>query len=95
MKVNIGDPSNIAQIGNKSHNLDYKTEPKFLDKLDQFLPKSGDLQQIQAVIAKADKVNPAELLGYQIKASNYHLRVELVSKVAESALGTVKKLQGS
>jgi hypothetical protein len=34
-----------------------------------------------------------ELLLYQIKAGQFNMRVELVSKVAESLLGTLRKLQ--
>lgn len=95
MKVSIEDKLNFGQLVNKSQGFDYKTDIKFLEKLDQFLPKSKDILRIQSVIGKAENVSPGELLSYQIKASNYHLRVELVAKVAESALGTVKKLQGS
>lgn len=36
---------------------------------------------------------PQELLRYQIVAGNFGLRVELVSKVADGLLTTVKRLQ--
>jgi len=44
-------------------------------------------------VASGHNFVPRELLLYQIKASQLHLQVELVSKAAESMLATVRKFQ--
>lgn len=54
-----------------------------------------ELQQIGQKLTANHSFSPRELLLYQIKASDYHLRVELVAKTAESMLGTVRKFQNS
>ncbi|NLF24907.1 MAG: hypothetical protein GX589_04520 [Deltaproteobacteria bacterium] len=49
--------------------------------------------QLQHRVASGHNFVPRELLLYQIKASQLHLQVELVSKAAESMLATVRKFQ--
>lgn len=60
---------------------------KVWESLNQFLKPENIIQGTSKNIA------PKDLLLLQIKASSYHLRVELVSKAAESLLATVRKFQ--
>ncbi|MGI6525736.1 MAG: hypothetical protein ACOX2O_10690 [Bdellovibrionota bacterium] len=53
-------------------------------------------QEIQGVyqeLEKGSSLTPKDLFMYQVKAGNYFLKVELISKAAESASGTFRKLQ--
>jgi len=52
-----------------------------------------ELKAIQEKALEGGAFQARELLLYQIKAGEFNLRVELVSKVAESLLGTLRKLQ--
>ena len=54
-----------------------------------------EITELQQKLISGNKIPPKELLLYQIKAGQFGLRVELVSKVADSALSTARKLQGS
>ena len=73
--------------------LNGATKPKrnFLDQLNKELTPQFQAHDLQNI----DKISPKELLGYQLKASSYHMRVEIVAKVADSFLGTVRRLSGS
>ncbi len=60
----------------------------------------GDMQSVQKElkaftegIVSGKAYSPRELLLYQIKASQFGLGVELVSKVGESASSTLRKLE--
>ncbi len=55
----------------------------------------SDIDKIQTQISKGIKFKPEQLLSYQIRAGRLHLKVELASKVAESASGTARRLQSS
>ena len=52
-----------------------------------------ELLKLREGLAAGKTFTPHELLRYQITASNFGLRVELVSKLADGLLTTVKKLQ--
>jgi hypothetical protein len=52
-----------------------------------------ELGAIQQKAIGGGALEARELLLYQIKSSNFNLRVELVSKLSESLLGTLRKLQ--
>ncbi|MCB0338506.1 MAG: hypothetical protein KDD53_02830 [Bdellovibrionales bacterium] len=54
---------------------------------------SQDLSKVRQAIVDGKMLNSRDLLLYQIRASNFHLRVEMASKVAESFSATVRKLQ--
>ncbi|RMG40370.1 MAG: hypothetical protein D6719_11050 [Candidatus Dadabacteria bacterium] len=45
-------------------------------------------------ISNTNKLTPVRLLKYQMLVGEFHLRVELLSKVAESAAATIRKFQG-
>ena len=51
------------------------------------------LVKLQADLMRGKSFNPRELLGYQIMAGQFNLRVEMLSKVAESASAAIKKFQ--
>lgn len=69
---------------------------EFKEVLDGLKGKGDPFLEIQKMskelLTKKDPT-PQELILYQIKAQQFGLRVELVSKIAESAAGTFKKLQ--
>ena len=52
-----------------------------------------ELVTLQEKIIGAKQLSSQELLYYQIRASQFGMRVELLSKVGESALATVRKFQ--
>jgi hypothetical protein len=76
---------------------------KFQDVMDQNMsqPAAGltgpdlypQLVKLQADIMRGKNFSPRELLGYQIMAGQFNLRVEMLCKVAESASAAVKKFQ--
>ena len=53
----------------------------------------GQVQDMQTKIAAGTRIDLREMISYQIKAGQLGLHVELISKVAESVLTTVRKLQ--
>ena len=53
----------------------------------------AELTQLQQRIERGDKIDSRELILYQIKAGQFGLEVELVSKVAEAGLSTARKFQ--
>jgi hypothetical protein len=62
--------------------------------------KAGDLGGLQKdlnlfsqSVMAGKKFNPQDLIVYQMKAGQFGLGVELVSKVAESASATLRKLE--
>ncbi len=52
-----------------------------------------DIAKLQSSAVSGKALSTQELLYYQIKANEFNLRVELTSKVAESAISTTKRLQ--
>lgn len=53
----------------------------------------AELASLQKVALGKSSFSNKELLLYQVKAGQMHLQVELVSKVAESGLAALRKLQ--
>jgi len=53
------------------------------------------LQKMSNKLLSQKEMAPRELLQYQLMANAFHVKVELVSKVAESASATLKKLQNN
>lgn len=52
-----------------------------------------EIQEIQKSILNGKELSGKDLILYQIKTGHFSMRVELVSKVAEAAVSTVKKFQ--
>jgi hypothetical protein len=53
----------------------------------------NELAHIRGRALEGKSVDARELLLYQVKAGEFNVRVELLSKVADSFLSTIKKLQ--
>ena len=53
----------------------------------------GELRELQRRVEGHAPISSRELLVYQLKASRFHLQVELLSKAAESLLGALRKFQ--
>ena len=51
------------------------------------------MNQLTERVLRGDKLNSRELLLYQVKAGQFGMHVELISKVAESGSASVRKLQ--
>lgn len=52
-----------------------------------------DLVQMQKDVMSGKELSMRDLFRYQIKAGQFHLRVELLSKAAEGMLASVRKFQ--
>ncbi|MCO6430205.1 MAG: hypothetical protein J5J00_05040 [Deltaproteobacteria bacterium] len=59
------------------------------------LDSFSEIAQVQQRILSGQKLTPQELIIYQVRAGEYNLRVELVSKIAESVMATMRKFQSS
>ena len=55
----------------------------------------AEIRELQQLLLSGRKIPPEKLLVYQIKAGQYGMRVELVTKLAESMLATVRRFQNS
>ena len=53
----------------------------------------ADLATMQKGLESGKVFSPSELILFQVKASKLHLRVELVSKSAETVHATARRLQ--
>ena len=81
--------------------------PSFVSVLDRVRATFNDLgelrtkevlgarKEVEAALASGTKLDPAKLFLFQQKASDFGLRVEMLSKVAEAGLATLRKLQTS
>lgn len=76
------------------------SKESFSGVLNRVSEQSGDLKTLQKDlksftegIIQGKAYSPRELLFYQIKASQFGLGVELISKVGESASATLRKLE--
>ena len=81
----------ILILPTRSHGVDFK-------QLKDSLRSSGDglysdIQRLQQQVMSGKSLSSQELITYQIKAHQFGLQVELVSKVAESAVSSLKRLQ--
>ena len=54
-----------------------------------------EITQLQQAILKGEKISAQQLIYYQIKAGQFNLQVELISKVSDAALTTLRKFQNS
>ncbi len=94
MKVGAVQKQNLSGIVNQ-----IKSAPKvnFKEVLQQAKNPTVDMNQtildMYQKIQSGQKVAPTEVFVCQVKANSYFLKVELASKAAESASGTLKKLQ--
>lgn len=55
----------------------------------------GELQQLQQKILKTQNPTARDLLLYQVRAAQFGMGVELVSKIAESVSATIRKFQSN
>ena len=88
--------SSIAPVESSTNGVKNKTINSFsniIKTLQRNLDQQIDLPKIQPFQGQIKQAT--ELINTQIKANNYLLNVELVSKVAESASSTLKKLQNA
>lgn len=87
--------SSIQQNRDKQSFNDVLEEIRNQPKLDSMLGLDlhRDINTLKADLMAGRKIAPAELLLYQIKVGQFGLRVELLSKVAEGFLSTVRKFQ--
>lgn len=53
----------------------------------------GGSQLLDKLGSKGFKISPQELIVYQVRAGQFGLRVELLSKLAESAMSSIRKFQ--
>lgn len=53
----------------------------------------AELATLRAKITRKGNIDARDLLLYQIRSGEFGLRVELISKVADSLLATTRKLQ--
>jgi hypothetical protein len=53
----------------------------------------GEANRLRAALDRGQSLSPRELIALQIHAGEVGIRVELVSRVVESALGAVRRLQ--
>ena len=58
---------------------------------------SGDLHEainaMEKQILSGKQISPSDLISFQMITSRFNMKVELISKVAESVSGTIKKFQ--
>lgn len=57
------------------------------------LDPHAELVKLQGLFLSGKKFEPRELLYYQIRASQFGLGVELISKVAESVSAALRKFE--
>jgi hypothetical protein len=80
----------------KSPAIQPKPKVSFQEMHERMKPASDPFNELKSFERRAmqgAQFSPAELLSFQVKASELHFRVELGSKVAESFSSTVKRLQ--
>lgn len=54
-----------------------------------------DLGKLQSAIVRGVKFSPQDLIVYQIKASEFGLRVELVTKLSEALMTCMRRFQNT
>ena len=54
---------------------------------------SRQIDRVAEAAISGKEISPRELLAFQIRAGQFGLRVELISKMAESGISTLKRLQ--
>lgn len=53
----------------------------------------GELRKAEQTLLAGGSLSSQQMLLMQLKATDAHMRVELLSKIAESAIATAKRLQ--
>ena len=88
---------NPAQEGKTEANRSKSFGQELLEAKQEPLNSSRDLYQdlvqMQQQILKSKSVPAKDLILYQIKTAQFGLHVELLSKIGESALSTIRKFQ--
>lgn len=87
-KPGVGNLSEKPRLETKTQKLSFESVLKET-KTDPYT----ELIKLREGLNTGKVFTPQELLRYQITASNFGLRVELVSKVADGLLTSIKKLQ--
>ncbi len=99
MQSNTISPSSTVRLPQISENKTIANGEgaRFGQVMDELRGKSRDpyieLKSLKEKLLGGAEIPPKELLLYQIRASEYGLKVELVSKVGESLSASLKKLQ--
>ena len=75
-----------------------KTFSEMLELAGRAIDRSGlglhtEIQAIEQRIKSGPVLSPQELISYQIKAGRFGLSVEMVSKLAEGMMATMRKFQ--
>ena len=103
MKVAVNLASNHLQSAtlfaqNNNSKLNFKSIYEGIIKSPEYigLNKNSNLETISKIkmnIQNSKNVSGRELLLYQIQINEINLKIELLSKSADSAIGLVRKLQ--
>jgi hypothetical protein len=84
-------PAGVADKGTSFEQVRQQVSERVDNFFDPKLQK--DMQNLHTDLVKGKTIPARELLVYQMRLGSFNQRVELVSKLAESAMGTVKKFQ--
>ncbi len=83
--------------GGSGETAPIKSPSESFQKVFDRIGQSGDIHQelmsFRSQLVRGKEFQPQELLYYQIRAGQYGVKVELVSRLAESVNHTVKRLQ--
>lgn len=84
-----------APSGEKSAFREWLAQPENRDRFSRLIDVRGhrELESIQRKIMSSARIDSRELLLFQVRVSQFAMRVELLSKVGESANSTVKRFQ--
>lgn len=104
MKVDLIPTSTILPAGNTSGTAPAAPSTELRGKFEGLLNElhsrdilgtrqHQELTVMQEKLSSATQLSPRELLFYQMRVGEFGLRVEMISKMSESAITTVKKLQ--
>lgn len=94
---NVTSPSGSAMVDKRAAKEFSKLKDDLL-KLENAGKSPGpDLHQellnMQRRFLSGAALTPQELISYQIKANQFGMRIELASKISESAVATIRRLQ--
>lgn len=87
----------IAQLIDNRQKIDFKSvlqslEQKSLTGFDQQLDQ---INKIKSALEGSKTLEPAKILQFQMQINELNIKVELISKAAESAASLVRKLQNN
>lgn len=86
----------VSTIGKQQMQLQTPTKPSGGKDFKEVMNKvdlHSELQQMQKDLISGKSFAPHELIHYQVKANQFHLRVEMLSKASEGILAGVRKFQ--